>query len=149
MVEVGNCISALWLWGRSNLKVFMRCILEVWELGDILRWQMNVRQALSSEKQFLSPIRNIWASFQGLTIAKEYLLNNLKDTEENISPLACFSPDTPCCQHVTLLSTPNGFRLVELKHQAVSRPYFLKHTTNHLSLWQRTLSFQTTELVKI
>ena len=30
-------------------------ILEVWELGDILRWQMNIYQALSSEKRFLSP----------------------------------------------------------------------------------------------
>ena len=29
-------------------------ILEVSELGDILRWEMNDRQALSSEKRFLS-----------------------------------------------------------------------------------------------
>ena len=30
-------------------------ILEVWELGDILRWQMNDFQAPSSEKRFVSP----------------------------------------------------------------------------------------------
>ena len=30
-------------------------ILEMRELGDILRWQMNVHQALSSEKRFLNP----------------------------------------------------------------------------------------------
>ena len=33
------------------------CILHIWELGNILRWQMNDRQALYSEKQFLSPRR--------------------------------------------------------------------------------------------
>ena len=42
-------------WPRVNCLKFI--FLEVWELGDVLRWQINVRQALSMEKRFLSPRR--------------------------------------------------------------------------------------------